>query len=195
MLPLKQRTVFMVGKGMSICRKGILGSCKIHYSFSHHSVKEKWFSCKFHGIVIFLDFFTNGFIICLFHIWFKKSLNGVKQELSVLKSEFNSSKEVRELMWMSHGVMHFCFLLNFVLISAFFDILASLSISRVFSSVISGRWKYPQIFPEQLSNLIIWINVWGAFLSNYKYFSCESSCLLLLLEVCKNHYKNQKSSL
>ena len=31
--------------------------------------------------------------------------------------------------------------------------------------------------------------MWGTFLSNYKYFSCQSSCLLLLLEVCKNHYK------
>ena len=33
--------------------------------------------------------------------------------------------------------------------------------------------------------------MWGTFLSNYKYFSCQSSCLLLLLEVCKNHYKKE----
>ena len=33
---------------------------------------------------------------------------------------------------MPHGVMRFCFLLNFLFILAFFDILASLSISRVF---------------------------------------------------------------
>ena len=48
-------------------------------------------------------------------------------------------------------------------------------------------------FPEQLSNLIIKIkfNIWGTFLSNYKYFSCQSSCLSLLLEVCKNHYKRE----
>ena len=34
----------------------------------------------------------------------------------------------------------------------------------------------------------------GTFLSNYKYFSCQSSCLLLLLEVCKNHYRKEKIS-
>ena len=33
--------------------------------------------------------------------------------------------------------------------------------------------------------------MWGTFLSNYKYFSCQSSCLLLLLEVCKNHYRKE----
>ena len=26
---------------------------------------------------------------------------------------------------------------------------------------------------------------------NYKYLSCQSSCHLLLLEVCKNHYKKE----
>ena len=31
----------------------------------------------------------------------------------------------------------------------------------------------------------------GTFPSNYKYFSCQSSCLLLLLGVCKNHYKKE----
>ena len=51
------------------------------------------------------------------------------------------TKDVRELSWMSRGVMRFWFLLNFLLISAFFDILAALSISRVFPSGISGRWK------------------------------------------------------
>ena len=34
----------------------------------------------------------------------------------------------------------------------------------------------------------------GTFPSNYKYFSCQSSCLLLLLEVCKNHYKKENIS-
>ena len=52
------------------------------------------------------------------------------------------TKDVRELSWMSHGVMRFWFLLNFLFISAFSDILASLSISRVFPSRISGRWKF-----------------------------------------------------
>ena len=33
------------------------------------------------------------------------------------------SKDVRELSWMSHGVLHFWFLLNFLFISAFFDTL------------------------------------------------------------------------
>ena len=36
--------------------------------------------------------------------------------------------------------------------------------------------------------------MWGTFLSNYKYFNCQSSCLLLLLEVCKNHYKKENIS-
>ena len=52
-----------------------------------------------------------------------------------------NNKDFRELSWMSHGVMRFWFLLNFLLIFVFFDILASLSISRVFPSGISGRWK------------------------------------------------------
>ena len=36
--------------------------------------------------------------------------------------------------------------------------------------------------------------MWGVFLSNYKYFSCQSSCLFLLLEVCKNHYRKESIS-
>ena len=34
----------------------------------------------------------------------------------------------------------------------------------------------------------------GTFLSNYKYFRSQSSWLLLLLEVCKNHYKKENIS-
>ena len=83
-------------------------------------------------------------------------------------------KDVRELSCMSHRVIRFWFILNFLFISAFFDILASLSISRVFSSDISGRWKSSG--------------------TNYKYFSCKSSCLLLLLEVFKNHYRKENIS-
>ena len=49
------------------------------------------------------------------------------------------SEDVKELSWMSHRVIRFWFLFNFLFISAFFDILASLSISRVFSSDFSGR--------------------------------------------------------
>ena len=36
--------------------------------------------------------------------------------------------------------------------------------------------------------------MWRTFLSNYKYFCCQSSCLLLLLEVFKNHYKKENIS-
>ena len=43
------------------------------------------------------------------------------------------TKDVKELSWMSHRVIRFWFLLKFLFISAFFDILASLSISRVLS--------------------------------------------------------------
>ena len=32
------------------------------------------------------------------------------------------------------------------------------------------------------------------FVSNYKCFSCQSSCLLLLLEVFKNHYRTENIS-
>ena len=32
------------------------------------------------------------------------------------------------------------------------------------------------------------------FLSNDKYFSCQSICLLLLSEVCKNHYRKENFS-
>ena len=53
----------------------------------------------------------------------------------------DSSKDVREVSWMSHGVMRFWSLLSFLFISAFFDILATLSITLAFSSGISGRWK------------------------------------------------------
>ena len=35
--------------------------------------------------------------------------------------------------------------------------------------------------------------MWGTFLSNHKYFSCQSSYLLLLLEVSKNHYRKENS--
>ena len=36
--------------------------------------------------------------------------------------------------------------------------------------------------------------MWGTFQSNSKYFSCQSSCVLLLLEVCKNDYRKEKIS-
>ena len=36
--------------------------------------------------------------------------------------------------------------------------------------------------------------MWGTFLSNYKHFNCQSSCLLLLSEVRKNHYRKENIS-
>ena len=34
----------------------------------------------------------------------------------------------------------------------------------------------------------------GTFLSNYKSFVCQSNCLLLILEVCKYHYRKENIS-
>ena len=65
-------------------------------------------------------------------------------------------KDVGELSWMSHGVIRFWFLLNFPFISAPFDILAYLSIPRVFQAAFQvDEYPLAQIFPEQLANLII----------------------------------------
>ena len=64
-------------------------------------------------------------------------------------------KNIRELSWMSHGVMRFLFLLNFLFISASFDILASLSIPRVFSSGVLAQWKSLNLVCEELSYQII----------------------------------------
>ena len=36
--------------------------------------------------------------------------------------------------------------------------------------------------------------MWATFLSNYKYFSCQSSCPLLLLDVCRNQYRRESTS-
>ena len=63
---------------------------------------------------------------------------------------------------------------------------------RFFNS-LSGQWKSSCIgIPKKKKNQI-WlykkINSWEAFLLNYKYFSCQTNSLLLLLKVCKNHYK------
>ena len=69
-------------------------------------------------------------------------------------------KDLRQLSWMSHGVMRFWFLLNFLFASVAFDIPASLSVSRVFSSGFLGRWKSPCLdIPEQLSNSLYKLNL------------------------------------
>ena len=53
----------------------------------------------------------------------------------------SNPKDVKEPSWMSHRVIRSWFLLNFVFISVFLDILVSLSISRALSSGFSGRQK------------------------------------------------------
>ena len=105
------------------------------------------------------------------------------------------AKNIRELSWMSHRVTRFWFLLIFLFISASFDILASLSISHVFSSGFPGRRKSSCLdIPRTIFKCdYLRFNLWGTFPSNNKYFSCQSNCLLLLLEVCKNHYRKENS--
>ena len=49
---------------------------------------------------------------------------------------------VKELIWMFHRVIHFWFLLNFLYISDFFDILAALSISAFFQAAFQAD-QYP----------------------------------------------------
>ena len=73
-----------------------------------------------------------------FNTFAKSSILNVFQGSPYISVSFSLGKDIRQLSWMSHGVTRFLFLLNFLLISAFFDILASLSISRVFLSGISG---------------------------------------------------------
>ena len=51
------------------------------------------------------------------------------------------TKNIREFSWIPHRIMRFWFLLKLLFISTFFDILVSSSISRVFSSCFSSRWK------------------------------------------------------
>ena len=40
---------------------------------------------------------------------------------------------------------------------------------------------------------VLQIKVCCYFTWSYKHFSCQSSCFLLLLEVCKNHYSKENS--
>ena len=60
---------------------------------------------------------------------------------TLVATNLDVNKNIRELSWMSHRVIRFWFLLTFLFISAFFDILASLLISCVFSRGFSGRPK------------------------------------------------------
>ena len=63
----------------------------------------------------------------------KNLTGGSPKQVPSLGVVVEFTKDVRELSWMSHRVMRFWFLLNFLFILAF--------ISRIFSSGISGRWK------------------------------------------------------
>ena len=66
----------------------------------------------------------------------------VMTEFIIAYSLISLKKDVKELSWMSHRVIRLWFLLNFLFILGFFDILGSLLISRIFSSGFSGRQKY-----------------------------------------------------
>ena len=65
----------------------------------------------------------------------------VMTEFIIAYSLISLKKDVKELSWMSHRVIRLWFLLNFLFILGFFDILGSLLISRIFSSDFSGRQK------------------------------------------------------
>ena len=65
----------------------------------------------------------------------------VMTEFIIAYSLISLKKDVKELSWMSHRVIRLWFLLNFLFILGFFDILGSLLISRIFSSGFSGRQK------------------------------------------------------
>ena len=65
----------------------------------------------------------------------------VTTEFIIAYSLISLKKDVKELSWMSHRVIRLWFLLNFLFILGFFDILGSLLISRIFSSGFSGRQK------------------------------------------------------
>ena len=76
------------------------------------------------------------FKTAFWNLFSRKFCIGFKDLLVIVIKDVN-----KELSWMSHRVIRFWFLLNYLFISAFFDILAPLSISRVFSSRFSGRPK------------------------------------------------------
>ena len=123
-----------------------------------------------------MTFFTTFHLRCLVEFWIHLWI-----------------KNIREFSWMPHRVIRFWFLLSFLFISAFFDILARLSISRVFQGRRKSSWlDIPRTVVK--CDYINEFNVRETFLSYYKHFSCLSSCLLLLLEVRKYHYRKENSS-
>ena len=81
------------------------------------------------------DLFQNRTRYCFQTKTFHLQLMIIQRLSNLVNSQIINlalTKNIRELSWMPHGVMHFCFLLNFLSILASFDILALLSISRVF---------------------------------------------------------------
>ena len=123
-----------------------------------------------------MTFFTTFHLRCLVEFWIHLWI-----------------KNIREFSWMPHRVIRFWFLLSFLFISAFFDILARLSISRVFQGRRKSSWlDIPRTVVK--CDYMNEFNVRETFLSYYKHFSCLSSCLLLLLEVRKYHYRKENSS-
>ena len=66
------------------------------------------------------------------------------------------TKDVKELSWMSHRVIRFWFLLNFLFILAFFDILASLSISHIFQVALQADQIL--LLRHSQNNYQMWLN-------------------------------------
>ena len=101
-------------------------------------------------------------------------------------------KNARNLSWMFHGIMCFWFLLIF-----FFSFRLPL--------IFYLRYQFPAFFrPMKIlinrhsqNNYQIWLlklnSVCVTLLSIFQYFSCQSSKLLLLSEVCENHERGNTS--
>ena len=107
------------------------------------------------------------------------------------------SKKIRKLNWISHGVMRYWFYIEY---SFHFGFLWYSSFVINFPRFFKRLFRPMEILLlwHSQKNYQIWLYklnlMGGELLSNYKYFSCQSSCLLLLFEVCKNHCKKENFS-
>ena len=112
---------------------------------------------KLHNELVCLKetFLKNGYPEDFINKCFKKFMDNVhvvkETTLTVEKNPL-----VRVLVYL--GSLSFWFLLNFLFILALFDILASLSISRVFSSVFSGRLKFSCLYVPRTITKCNYIN-------------------------------------
>ena len=127
-----------------------------------------WLGCE-EGILTFLYpayLFRRWLIIWVTQSYFRKMMYFIVAGRSFLLLVFflniycscvllSITEDVRELSWMSHGFMRFWFLLNFPFILAFFDILASLSIARVFSAALQADEIL--LFRYSQNNYQIWL--------------------------------------